>query len=36
MIDQFVPVNATFDKIMKATIKKNKDKSPEERLIAKM
>ena len=36
MIDEFLPVNAKFDKIMKAIIKANNDKSVEERLITKM
>ena len=36
MIDVFFPRNAKFDKIMKASIKANKDKSPEERLITKL
>ena len=36
MIDEFLPRNSKFDKVMKAAIKANKDKSPEERLITKL
>lgn len=35
MIDEFIPVNAKFNKILKETMARNKDEDPETRLLIK-